>query len=76
MLIVVGIVLTRVLDLQPLQISDKLSISLAQVLTVILILMIIRLLLWIIINIILYGWYKAKQIDLGKQYATISCFHM
>ena len=69
MLIVVGIVLTRVLDLQPLQISDKLSISLAQVLTVILILMIIRLLLWIIINIILYGWYKAKQIDLGKQYA-------
>lgn len=69
MLIVVGIVITRVLNLQPLQINDKFSISLAQVLTVILIVMIIRLLLWIVINIILYGWYKAKQIDLGKQYA-------
>jgi len=69
MLIVVGIVLTRVLNLQPLQITDTISISLAQVLTVILIIMIMRLLLWIVINIILYGWYKAQQIDLGKQYA-------
>jgi len=69
MLIVVGIVLTRVLNLQPLQITDKLSISLAQVLSVILIIMIMRLLLWIIINIILYGWYKTQRIDLGKQYA-------
>ena len=32
-------------------------------------LLVARLLLWLTINIFLYGWYKREKIDLGKQYA-------
>jgi len=69
LLIGVGIILTRVLGFRPLQVTEKLSISLSQILTVILIILITRLIIWVIINIILYGWYKTKKIDLGKQYS-------
>jgi len=49
--------------------GDSLNISVAQVLLAILALFIGRLLLWIIINLLLHGWYKSQKIDLGKQYA-------
>ncbi len=45
------------------------SIKLADILFAILILLIARLLLWIFVNLFLYGFYKRERIDLGKQYA-------
>lgn len=69
LIIVVCIVLAKVMNLQPLQINEKISISVSQVLTVILVILITRLIIWFVINIILYGWYKTKGLDIGKQYA-------
>ncbi len=47
----------------------ELSISLTDILFVILVVLIARLLLWILTNLFLYGFYKRERIDLGKQYA-------
>ena len=53
----------------PLANDNSLAIKLTMVLMALLILMITRLIVWTIINLVLYGWYKRERIDLGKQYA-------
>lgn len=47
----------------------QVSISLTNILFAILVFLIARLLLWILTNLFLYGFYKRERIDLGKQYA-------
>ena len=49
--------------------NQTIPISISRVLLFILVLLVARLLLWLTINIFLYGWYKREKIDLGKQYA-------
>ncbi len=49
--------------------NQSVSISITEVLLFFLIILVARLLLWLTVNLFLYGWYKREKIDLGKQYA-------
>ena len=49
--------------------DQAVAISISKILTFFLVLLIARLLLWLVINLLLYGWYKSEKIDLGKQYS-------
>lgn len=49
--------------------GSAITIKITNILWFILVLIIARLLLWLAVNLFLYGWYKREKIDLGKQYA-------
>lgn len=49
--------------------DSEVVISIASLLWAIFIIFVARLLLWIIVNVLLYGWYKSERIDVGKQFA-------
>ena len=74
MMIILAILLIRNFGLDDsighLTLQDQsISITISKLLVAVLILLITRLLIWIIVNIFLYSWYKREKIDLGKQYA-------
>jgi len=52
-----------------LPISDDISLSISKVLIALFVILVARLLLWMVVNLFLYGWYKSEKVDLGKQYA-------
>lgn len=49
--------------------DQAIDFKITNVLSAILVLLIARILIWLCINILLYGWYQSKRIDHGKQYA-------
>ncbi len=67
--IIVGIILIRNFNLDYSYTIGKVTISPTKVLFAILVILIARLLLWMLTNLFLYGFYKRERIDLGKQYA-------
>jgi small-conductance mechanosensitive channel len=49
--------------------KEPLSISLSDIIIAITILMVARLLIWVLIQLILYPYYRRKEINIGSQYA-------
>ncbi len=49
--------------------GEKISITLAEVFYFVLVLLIARLIIWIITNLILPGYYKNREVDIGSQFA-------
>jgi small-conductance mechanosensitive channel len=49
--------------------GEKISITLAEIFYFVLVLLIARLIIWILTNLILPGYYKNREVDIGSQYA-------
>lgn len=49
--------------------GDDLFISLNDILTALLIVLVFRLIIWVITHLILSNYYRSKQVDIGSQYA-------
>lgn len=47
----------------------EIDLMLTKVLSAFLVILLARIIMWMLINLFLYGWYQRNQIDLGKQYA-------
>ena len=57
-------------NLHTVTINDSaIAIKLTNVLSAVLVILFARILVWLSINILLYGWYQNQRIDHGKQYA-------
>ncbi len=72
LVIIVSILVIRSFDIDydfQMPLKENVTISISGILTAVLILLVVRLIIWILINLFLYGWYKRERIDLGKQYA-------
>ena len=72
--IILAILLIRNFDLNDaigtLQLKDQdITITVSSLLVAVLVLLFTRLIIWLVVNILLYSWYKREKIDLGKQYA-------
>ncbi|MFT6807258.1 MAG: small-conductance mechanosensitive channel [Saprospiraceae bacterium] len=56
--------------IQTVTINDKaIDIRVTNVLSAVLVILFARILVWLSVNILLYGWYHSQRIDHGKQYA-------
>ncbi len=49
--------------------ESTINISILNILSAFLIILLARLFLWVMVNLFLFGWYKRNRIDIGKQYA-------
>lgn len=49
--------------------DHPIDVKLTSILAAVLVLLFARILVWLSVNILLYGWYQNKRIDHGKQYA-------
>jgi len=49
--------------------DSEVTITIINIISAILVVLIARVIFWMLVNLFLYGWYHRNRIDLGKQYA-------